>query len=260
MTEQQRAYYAIIPANVRYDKALPANAKLLYGEITALCNERGYCWASNQYFAELYGVSKKSVSSWINSLVAKGYITSQVHYKKGTKEIENRYLSLNTPIEENVNTYGKKRVDPIEENLNTPIEENVKENNTVSFNNTSNKQKERKKLSYNDIVSAYTENEKLATAIFDFIAMRKLIKAPLTDSALDKALKKLNTLEDTDAGKIAVLEQSTMNSWRGLFPLKGKQSPKPVRSEIKPEWIETPEDEIERMRKMHAHYVKGADP
>ena len=238
MTEQQRAYYAIIPANVRYDKALPANAKLLYGEITALCNERGYCWASNQYFAELYGVSKKSVSSWINSLVAKGYITSQVHYKKGTKEIENRYLSLNTPIEEN-----------------------VKENNTVSFNNTSNKQKERKKLSYNDIVSAYTENEKLATAIFDFIAMRKLIKAPLTDSALDKALKKLNTLEDTDAGKIAVLEQSTMNSWRGLFPLKGTQSSKYVRNEPVPEWMkENPEDELERMKKMHAHYVKGADP
>lgn len=34
MTEH-RSYYAIIPANVRYDKRLKPNTKLLYGEITA---------------------------------------------------------------------------------------------------------------------------------------------------------------------------------------------------------------------------------
>ncbi|NBA63323.1 conserved phage C-terminal domain-containing protein [Enterococcus mundtii] len=119
----QRAYYAIIPANVRYDKELPANAKLLYGEITALCNERGFCWASNNYFADLYGVSKVSISKWIKKLVENGYINSDIHYKEGSKEIEYRYLTL-------VN-------DPIKQKLNTPIKQKFKDNNT-SFNNTNN--------------------------------------------------------------------------------------------------------------------------
>ena len=123
MEEQQKSYYAIIPANVRYDNNLPANAKLLYGEITALCNEKGYCWASNDYFAKLYGVSKTSVSKWITSLIDGGYLFREIIYKDGTKEILNRYLRIVKY--------------PIEEKLNTPIEEKLKDNNT-SINNTIN--------------------------------------------------------------------------------------------------------------------------
>ena len=86
MEEVQKAYYAIIPANVRYDDDLTPNSKLLYGEITALCNEKGYCWASNEYFSKLYGVSKTSISNWISQLRNKGYITCEIVYKEGTKE------------------------------------------------------------------------------------------------------------------------------------------------------------------------------
>ena len=90
--EEMPSYYAIIPANVRYDKNLSANAKLLYGEITALCNKRGYCWSTNKYFADLFGVSQKSITNCASTLVSKGYLFVKMIYQEGTKEIVERHL------------------------------------------------------------------------------------------------------------------------------------------------------------------------
>lgn len=148
----KKSYYAIIPANVRYDKNLTPNAKLLYGEITALCNEKGYCWAENRYFAELYGVSKTSISKWIKSLIDGGYINSQMIYKEGTKEVDMRYITIiQHPIEEKLNTPLTKVKDPIEEKLNTPIEEKLKDNNTI-INNTINNT-----INNNNIIDGFFE-------------------------------------------------------------------------------------------------------
>ena len=123
------AYYAIIPATVRYDQRLTPNAKLLFGEITALCHQEGYCWAGNQYFADLYDVSKTSISTWIGNLKDAGHITVEMNYKEGSKHILNRYIRiLGEGIQENLDTPTRK--------LNDPIQENLRDNNTV--NTTSN--------------------------------------------------------------------------------------------------------------------------
>lgn len=135
--EIQKSYYAIIPANVRYDKELPANAKLLYGEITALCNEKGYCWAGNDYFAKLYQVSKTSVSKWISKLIEQGYITSELIYREGSKEILHRYIRI-------VNDPTQEKLKRSETKVKEPIKEKLKDNNTVNntLNNTNNIDKE----------------------------------------------------------------------------------------------------------------------
>jgi len=77
-------YYAVIPASVRYSTITP-NAKLLYGEITALTSKEGYCWASNQYFADLYGVNTYTICRWVAELVKEGFITSIVENKNQRK-------------------------------------------------------------------------------------------------------------------------------------------------------------------------------
>ncbi|WP_445622642.1 DnaD domain protein [Lacticaseibacillus paracasei] len=123
---EKPGYYAIIPAGVRYDKQLPQGAKLLYGEITALTNKNGYCWASNDYFAKLYSVSNSTIQSWLKSLEDKSYINRVIKYKSGSKEVEQRFISLN-PHPENCTTPPRK--------LGDPHPENWQENNT-SINNT----------------------------------------------------------------------------------------------------------------------------
>jgi hypothetical protein len=73
MTEQPN-YYAIIPATVRYSKELSGNEKLFYGELTCLTHRSGYCFATNSYFAELYGVSERCIRMWLDNLENGGFI------------------------------------------------------------------------------------------------------------------------------------------------------------------------------------------
>lgn len=156
MKEDSPAYYAIIPANVRYDKNLKANEKLLYGEITALCNLKGYCWSKNLYFANLYSVSKNTISIWINDLKKYGYIDVNMIYKDGTKEIEDRYIRING--------------EGITKNSVTPITKNGEVNTTVvnnTINNTYTKEIE-------NLWSLYPNKKGKAAAIK---SIPKLLKA-----------------------------------------------------------------------------------
>lgn len=223
-----KGYYAIIPANVRYDKDIPANAKLLYGEITALCNEKGYCWASNGYFADLYEVSKVTVSRWIKALVDKGYISTEIEFKENSKEILHRYIKIvKTPIDKNDEGYYQKDNEGINKNVKTPINKNVKENNTYinnTSNNTSNRKKERKKekkpTNYDSIINESIQDESVKQEIYEFIKMRKLMKKPLTDRALKLLISKLKKLSSIPAEQVQILDNSIMNNWQGIFPLK----------------------------------------
>ena len=122
MEDEKPNYYAIIPAEIRYDNELSSSEKLFYGEITALTGKTGECWANNKYFSDLYNVTPKSVSLWLNHLQEKEYINIKYIYKPGTKEIEKRIIGM----EKNFHRYGKK--------FPGGMEKNVKDNN-ININN-----------------------------------------------------------------------------------------------------------------------------
>lgn len=172
--KEQPNYYSIIPATVRYDDKLKANEKLLYGEITALANKNGYCWAENNYFAKLYDVHKITVSNWISNLEKQGYISIQLEYVKGTKQVSKRYIYLNdspTPISEKANRYKSKDLQGISEKTNAPISEKTKE----ELNNTSTNITSINKDSRNSANAKYDDNSpymKLAKRLFEHIKQR----------------------------------------------------------------------------------------
>ena len=228
MEEQQRSYYAIIPANVRYDKDLAPNAKLLYGEITALCNEKGYCWASNQYFAELYGVSVLSVKRWVNSLVTKGYVYRTLTYKPNSKEVDKRILSIDSGIKIDT-TSVQKCYDPSIKNDTSSSIKNDTDNNT-SINNTFNntdiykEKKKQKSETVKSIIAEYTENKDLQDALHGFVEMRNKARKPLTARAMKLSLNKLNELALDDVTKIAIVNQSIVHSWLTFYKLQNNNN------------------------------------
>lgn len=80
---QKPSFWAVLPASVRYNENIGSTAKLLFAEITALSNIEGYCWASNNYFANLYKISITQVSRLIKELEDNGFLKSFVDNKSG---------------------------------------------------------------------------------------------------------------------------------------------------------------------------------
>lgn len=104
-------YYAVIPADVRYNEKLTPNAKLLYGEITALSNKYGYCMASNKYFASLYGKEEYTVIRWINSLKKEGFIETTLinnYDRKIYLRGGNKNVTLNNTSKRSIRNSSKK--------------------------------------------------------------------------------------------------------------------------------------------------------
>lgn len=77
----------------------------------------------------------------------------------------------------------------------------------------------------------FPNDELLNQAFLDYLEMRRQIKKPMTERAIELAMKKLAELSalpfsggmDNDLA-IRILNQSVMNSWQGLFPLKEQKT------------------------------------
>lgn len=124
--KEQPNYYAITPATVRYDNNLKSVEKLLYGEITALANKNGYCYAKNKYFADLYNVTSVSVSRWISHLQELGYIETEIIRNKNKEIVSRNIYIVDTP-------YYQKNQYPYAHKNTEGINKNVKDNN-IKYN------------------------------------------------------------------------------------------------------------------------------
>lgn len=121
-----------------------------------------------------------------------------------------------------------------------PIKESkVKERRANESKGKEKEVKKRKEESSPSLAIYFTNNEPLNRTFLDFIEMRKKIKKPMTDRAIELSVRKLEDLSKNAFGEmdegmaIKILEQSIMNCWQGLFPLKEGQQ---TRNNVYDEW------------------------
>lgn len=240
----ERGYYSILPASIRYDKNLNASTKLFYAELTALVNEKGYCWASNGYFAELYDVTKQTISTWVKLLKEKGYIKIKFEYYEGTKNIKRRLIfindtfanNFNEEIEEEIeeNTLSNKS-DTLSNKFDDPIKKNLKENNINEYYSINNKTKgseSESDLALKEIKSITADKEiqktvrrfakndlEMIDALKEFYRARSKLKKPLTARALKLNIKALEKLSQNRDEQIEIINQSIQKGWQSFYEL-----------------------------------------
>lgn len=136
-------YYTVLPAYVRLSKEIGPSEKILYAEIGSLTRKKGYCFATNEFFAKLYGVSKISISNWISKLENAGFIKTEPIYREGSKWLQGRKIYMMDDFylkkeSENIKAPSHKEnfKSPHKEKFKGPLKENFNHNNT-SNNNTS---------------------------------------------------------------------------------------------------------------------------
>lgn len=225
-------FYTMLPAAVRYDKNLKPNEKLLFAEISALTNVTGYCYASNAYFQNLFDASTRTVQGWLKHLQDCGYISIiQVGGGSGEQRAERRISPLAgmavvpqtpakicaTPAENCGGTPAKKCADPPQKNAGRLLQDNI---NTREINAGA------REDAFSIFQQAFPGNEQLTKALIAFAESRAAGKHPLTANAAKLACNKLKQLADEahvrnrSGYMVAVLEQSILRGWEGLFPLK----------------------------------------
>ena len=191
-----------IPRVVWLDKNLSWVEKLLLVEIDSLDNKDG-CWASNKYFADFFDLSKDRVSKLISSLSKKEYISVNLIYKDGTKQVEKRVITI-------TDTYRRKQLEGIVENNDTPIVKNNEENNT-SFNNTINNKticsSKAEQIPYKEIVE-YLNSKTNKRFNYKSNKTRDLIKARYNEGYLVNDFKKVIDYKTNEW-----LNNNTMNKY-----------------------------------------------
>ena len=107
--QSQENFYSVILTEVMRHSSLLAEEKILYGHISSLCNRYGYCYASNQYFADLFKgrkkrasdktgdekISTRTICRWLKSLKEYGFVI----YKNSKSKHRKIYLQTQRELQ-----------------------------------------------------------------------------------------------------------------------------------------------------------------
>lgn len=228
--------YTMIQNEIAQDKSLSFEARGLLMMMLTFPNDWNF---SIPGLMSLTDKSEATVTKYVGELKAAGYIEQvKVRNKAGQFSAYDWTVRETPEPTKNraseicaVGADGIKNRAPEKPSLGNLY--HIQINNTNKGINTTNDSKEKSIKEKADPFEALLVplNPDLRDAFREFLKMRKAIKAPMTERALALAIKKANDLSGGDPDKAkAIVEQSIMNSWKGLFPLKdeGKAKTAPI--------------------------------
>lgn len=174
---------------------------------------------SLQYLCDFTGgTSKPTIIKALKELTEKGYIIRREEYINNVQF--NRYKA-NLPLlkffnggSKEILTRGSKEI------LTGGSKETLPNNKSINKEIEIEKKKERKLTGYDEILSQITDDS-LRELYLEYIKMRKMIKAPMTDRALTMLIKKVKELEPHSIDRQKkLLETAIINNWKSVYPLK----------------------------------------
>jgi len=252
MDDIRPGYYAVIPADVRYDDRIPANAKLLYGEISALIGAEGYCFASNQYFSKIYGMSNDTITRLITKLEQNGYIRRILEKDKSGQVVGRKiYLSVSAPeIQPPDNFAGT----PLQKSREGTCKKVGDTNLSITDIEKENKKEKAKPLTDEQLQELFVpwisgvagedwdrqRKNNLYFALVGFYAPRANKKQePARTKAAFTALS--NRLARFSGGcpetMVDMLERATTAGWKSVFAISGGSQPSPGGEGRVEEWL-----------------------
>ena len=122
---------------------------------------------------------------------------------------------------------------------------NVRQADKEEDKNKTKKKKEETKV--------FTDVPELNQAILAFMEFRKSIKKPMTDHAVKLLINKLNGMTSYIPEQIEIINQSIVNGWQGVFPLKNEQAQTGKQNFQK----QTKADELDDFYRMAAQFGEG---
>lgn len=188
----------------------------LYFALLHVCNRSNWTeWfqAPNQVLSVLTGLSRSGILKARNELKQRGLIDFR---ERGTKATIYRIGTIANSTQDSVQ-------DSTQKGVRKGAQDSVQNSNTLYKQ----KQKLKQKSISNDIPEKsgpYVEDEGLNDALLRYIAHRERMQAALTEDSIRMLITKLNQLAPGDiSSQIAILDQSIVNGWKGVFALRERQ-------------------------------------
>lgn len=215
-------FYSIIPAYVRYSSDINSFEKILYSEITALCDKNGYCFASNNYFSKVFEKHRNSISRSLKILEKAQFIRIDIDQDKGN--FRKIYLkNVNSPITKNCVTPNTKNCAYNNTSINNVslYRENEKNNDvSVSSKNAKKEKTNKKKIDLIfDKLSEFEISNQLEKSISNFLEYITTKKSLTTHSINLLADHIYNIIQSYDQSEIVKsINDAIMKGWTSFHP------------------------------------------